>query len=195
MAQFISYDPNVEVTGAGVLSIVAALGADISPVLTLHGLASLKPDGWYPQQNWLNVLKAIHDRKVNAMFDLVSVGMKIPDKALFPPEINSIPSALLSLDVAYHMNHRGGEIGHYQARCIADNHIDVICDAPYPCDFDYGIIYGMVRRFRSAGAQFTVRHQDPGTCRQRGDNICTYHVTWEESLIPKRTAIAASQLA
>ena len=74
------------------------------------------------------------------MLDLVSIGMKIPETAVFPPEIDSIDSGLNSIDVAYHMNHRGGEIGVYQATTVSKQQIDVLCRNPYPDYFDYGII-------------------------------------------------------
>ena len=66
------------------------------------------------------------------MLALVSIGMKIPETAVFPPGIDSIESGLNSIDVAYHMNYRGGEIGVYQATTVSERQIDVLCRNPYP---------------------------------------------------------------
>jgi hypothetical protein len=178
MAQFIAFDPKVEAIGQAVMASLAGMGEAAKPFLKAHGLDDIQLAQWYLQQNWLDFLKDLADKKINAMPDMVSIGLKIPENALFPPEINSIPTALTALDVAYHMNHRNGEIGHYRAEVIGDSAIDMVCENPYPCDFDYGIIYGMVRRFRPTGVPFTVRHDDEAPCRKKGGDSCTYHVTW-----------------
>jgi hypothetical protein len=179
MAQFVAFDPNVEVRGETMLSTIASLGEQIRPVLAKHGLAVIEPEKWYPQQTWLDVLREVAAAKFNAMFDLVSIGMHIPENAAFPPDIDSIPAALASIDVAYHMNHRNGEIGEYRFVGVNDKQIDMICRNPYPDDFDYGIIYSMARRFRTAGSHFVVRHDDHAPCRKKGADSCTYHITWE----------------
>jgi hypothetical protein len=179
MAQFVAIDPNVETNGTTILSVVDGMGAEILPVLEAHGLVNLDPGDWVPQQQFLDTFREIAEGEYNAMFNLVAIGMKIPDNAVFPPEIDSIVSALHSIDVAYHMNHRNGEIGHYHCQVIGEKQIDLICENPYPCDFDYGIIYSMARRFRPTGSKFLVRHDDQAPCRKKGGDSCTYHVTWE----------------
>jgi len=104
--------------------------------------------------------------------------MKIPENAIFPPNIDSVIAALQSIDVAYQMNHRGGEIGDYRAIVINDHNVDLICNNPYPDDFDYGIIYGMARRFCPKDLQFTVYHDNDAPCRKTGGDSCTYHVVF-----------------
>lgn len=177
MAEYIAFDLNVEVNGQTILSTLDGVGDTVQPILKKHRLSNLQPDEWYPQQAWLDVLKEVHDGN---FLNLVGIGMKIPENAKFPPEINSIDSALKLLDTAYHMNHRNGEIGHYRYQPVGDHAIDVICENPYPSDFDYGIIYGLVKRFRPDGTHFKVVRQDT-PCRLKGDDQCIYHVTWEES--------------
>jgi len=44
---------------------------------------------------------------------LFAIGKAIPESAIFPPEIQGLEMGLSAIDIAYHMNHRGGEIGHY----------------------------------------------------------------------------------
>jgi hypothetical protein len=52
------------------------------------------------------------------------------------------------------------------------------CNNPYPSDFDYGIIYGFVRRFLPKGSDFVVQRKE-SPCRQKGDDMCIYDVTWK----------------
>src|SRR5512145_1083471 len=106
MVQFVAFNPGVEVSGAAIAAMTAGLGDAIKPLLAVYGLENFERDGWYSQQSWLDVFKAIDEHEVSATFDLVSIGIKIPESALFPAEIDSIPSALAAIDVAYHMNHR-----------------------------------------------------------------------------------------
>jgi hypothetical protein len=57
--------------------------------------------------------------------------------------------------------------------------MDPVCRNPYPCDFDYGLIYSMGRRFCQKNAQFTVYHDAELGCRKKGANSCTYHMIWK----------------
>lgn len=178
MAEFVAFEPTTEVLGQTLLSSIGAMGEQALPYLQQFKLENVQPEQWYLQQVWLDFMRTIGQKEYNGVFDLVGIGMQIPDRAIFPPAIDSIPSALASVDVAYHLNHRNGEIGHYHAHTIGENQIDMVCENPYPCDFDYGLIYGLVRRFRPSNVRFTVQHDDHAPCRQKGDQSCTYHVTW-----------------
>ncbi len=177
MAQFVAFAPGVEVNGTTVMSISAGMGALAAPILAAHGLGQTQPHDWYPQQAWLDAFKEIA-QSATKICDLVSIGMRIPENAIFPPDIDSIESALMAIDVAYHMNHRGGEIGCYRATLAGDHQMDLVCQNPYPCDFDFGIISGMSRRFCPKGLHVRVYHDDEAPCRQRGADSCTYHVIW-----------------
>jgi hypothetical protein len=178
MAQYVAFDPNVQVKGAAILATLHGMGREIyAPIAEKFGLAQVEADGWYPQQSWLDLLKAL-DTKSGGSLDLVAVGMNIPNTADWPTGITTLEQALYSIDQAYHFNHRYGEIGHYRAERISDQQVDVICDNPYPCYFDYGIVFSTARKFKPAGVGFTVVH-DKQTCRQRGDDACIYHVQWQ----------------
>jgi len=177
MTQYVAFAPDVEVNGATVLSITAGMGPASKPILAAHGFDNVKPDAWYSQQAWLDTFHEISQLPSNES-DLVSIGMEIPDNAMFPPDIDSIVAALQSIDVAYHMNHRGGEIGHYTATVVNDHQVDVVCDNPYPCDFDYGIIFSMARRFCPNGMFAHIEHDEDCPCRKNSADSCTYHVTW-----------------
>ncbi|MDY6935046.1 MAG: hypothetical protein SVZ03_12600 [Spirochaetota bacterium] len=194
MAQFIAINKDVEVNGETVLSIVAGMGVmhDLAlSILLKNGIDNPKQGEWYSQQNWLNAFKQI--LKEIGFNTLFSIGKKIPENANFPPEINSLETALKGIDVAYHMNHRlFGEqlfdpntgnmkegIGHYNYKKIDETKAMMVCDNPYPCDFDRGIIEAMTKRFKPQGSIIiSVTHDDSAQCRKEGANSCTYIVDW-----------------
>lgn len=150
----------------------------------------IDPKEWYSQQQWLDIFKIIAEKiGSNAMF---KIGKKIPENAIFPPEINSIEKALASIDVAYHMNHRNkngqilfnnknGEmlegIGHYGYEKIKDERkIIMKCENPYDCDFDRGIITAMANKYNPTAI---VNHDDTKECRKEGCKSCTYIIEWK----------------
>lgn len=105
------------------------------------------------------------------------VGSFIFDKVVFPPNIDSIEKAMTVIDTAYHMNHStnaAGRIGRYHWRSVGRTRGSMTCDTPYPCAFDLGIIETIARRFE---LEALVVHE-PGPCRHRGDDTCSYDVEW-----------------
>jgi len=179
MAQFKAFSANVEVNGETVLSVVDGMGAMkhmVTSILEEAGIRNPKPGQWYKQQSWLDAFKKISGSV--GPNTLSQIGQKIPENAKFPPDINTIEKALGAIDVAYHMNHRGGEIGHYSFKPEGPNQVTLECANPYPCDFDRGIITAMARRFAPAGNAVKVTHDDAKPCRKKGAESCTYHVSW-----------------
>jgi hypothetical protein len=147
----------------------------------------IERDSWYPLGNMLAAVEGIATNVgPRALFQM---GQHVPKHAPFPPTITDIRSGLASLDAAYHMNHRkNGKpmfdqatgrkmsgIGHYVTTDTGPRKITVVCDNPYPCDFDRGIIAGVAQRFERAAK---VTHDDHATCRKSGADSCTYHITW-----------------
>ncbi len=193
MAQFVAYRDGIEVSGQYLLTFVNCLGnyrEKAQAVFLNHGIDSLEPRKWYPQQAWLDGFKELAG-SLHAN-TLAVVGRKIPENASFPPEINEISLALKSIDWSYHLHHRiegkalfnyaTGEmqegIGHYSYEKDGTNRIIMTCTSPYPCDFDRGIIDSIAFRFRFPGTMPRVTHARPDQCRNTGHNSCTYTVEW-----------------
>jgi hypothetical protein len=177
MAEYVSFDPNVEVLGQSMLSVIAGMSASARPLLAKYGLDKLEAEKWYKLQPILDFYREISQSK-NAKLNLTSTGTKVPENAIFPPEIDSIQKAFLSLDDAYHINHRNGDIGHYTPTVVNSRQIDVLAETPFPCDLDYGIILGLARRFKPANGVLAVYHDTNTSCRKKGADSCLYHVTW-----------------
>lgn len=181
MAQYRSFAPGVEVNGETVYSIIDGMGgfrSQADRILTKHGIDTPQAGRWYPQQAWLDAFKEIAESV--GQTTLFNIGLRIPENAQFPPAIDSLGAALPAIDVAYHMNHRGGEIGHYAFERSGPKEVKLICNNPYPCSFDRGIITAFCRRFKPKGSLVaaTVRHDDSAGCRDKGGKSCTYIVSW-----------------
>jgi len=194
MAQFEAVDHNVEVNGQTVLSIANGMGIMKRmgfEILSAHNINDPKPEDWFPQQNWLNAFREISEQI--GPHTLLLIGKSIPDNAEFPPEIDGIEKALAAIDVAYHMNHRlygvplfnpqTGQmkegIGHYHFNKIGEKTAEIVCDNPYPCEFDKGIVEAMAKRFKPADSFLVnVKHDDSKGCRKNGAGSCCYTVTW-----------------
>ncbi|MBU1151685.1 hypothetical protein KJ632_02545, partial [Patescibacteria group bacterium] len=60
-----------------------------------------------------------------------------------------------------------------------ENTAEIICDNPYPCDFDKGIIESMARMFKpQKSLQVSVTHDNSEECRKKGHSECCYTVNW-----------------
>ncbi len=180
MSQFKAIDPRVEVNGQSILSILKGMASfqkSAVQILARHGLTDIKPDGWYNQQAFLDSFKEIYEKIGESTIH--AIGLKIPESAQFPPSIKTIEDALKSIDVAYHLNHRQGEIGHYLFTKTGEKSARLVCGNPYPCDFDRGIIEAMAQRFKPADAFLVqVQHDDTKPCRKQGADSCTYNISW-----------------
>lgn len=174
MAVFESFSPGVEVNGETVRSIVAGTGAfkdQAFKILEEDGIGDPRPGQWYSQQSFLDAFKAITQKLGPATS--FNIGKSIPENAQFPPGIDSIHKALSSIDVAYHMNHRGGEIGTYKYETIGENAAKMTCNTPYPCDFEMGIVEATATKFKPPGALVVVRQNAASS----GDT-CVFDITW-----------------
>jgi len=187
MAEFKSFESGTEVIGQVLEAFVAGFPKEAEAlglkILQKHGLSSPQSKQYYPLQNFLDAMKEISDSFTSQM--LFRIGEKIALHAVLPPAIEDLQMCLSSVDTAYHMNHRGGEIGRYDYKYLGKdptNGLDrarMVCHNPYPCAFDRGVIEGFVKRFRPAGAyDVVVRHDDSEPCRQHEGASCTYVITW-----------------
>ena len=177
MAQFQAFVSGVEVNGKTVLSFIKGMEhfeKIALQILKENGIENIKPEKWYCQQSWLNAFKKISE-KIGS-YALYCIGTKIPENAQFPPDINSLEKALEAIDIAYHMNHRGGEIGNYNFYKSLEGSLHLTCNNPYPCEFDRGIIEGIARKFIYKERYLVAKHDNSAPCRDKGDDLCTYNI-------------------
>jgi hypothetical protein len=94
------------------------------------------------------------------------------------------------MDVAYHLNHRKNGapmfdpatgamlegIGHIRTQFFDnERRATVVCEEPYPCEFDRGLITALANRFEPMAKTL---HDNSAPCRKKGDSSCTFHVSW-----------------
>lgn len=197
--EYKAFESGIEVNGQTVYAIVDGFGSFrrvAEKFLLEEGLGQRDVDGtyrlaldaWHSQDAWLRAFEHVAREVGQAV--LYDIGLKIPANAIFPEWVVDVPSAIKSVDFAYHMNHRKGGrvmfdpttgemlegIGHYGFTPDAKSKsITSVCENPYPCSFDEGILTAMARRF---DPRSKVTH-GTGACRRRGDLSCTYFVTYE----------------
>jgi hypothetical protein len=170
----------VKVMGRSVLAIVHGMEfsqSRVTKILLENGITTVKADQWYPLPAVLNSFRRIFEKVGPST--VRTIGRKIPDNAGLPPDIDTLEKSLRSLDMAYRMNHRGeGPIGSYYYQSMGSRHARIMCDNPYPCDMDQGILEGLGDKFRPKDSIRVRIEHDPRTCRLRGDTACTYDVIW-----------------
>lgn len=177
--------PNVEATGMGMMSYfdnvqAAQIAPIITPVLQKYGYKSvkdIKPDEWYPVQISLDIFKVLEENR-NATVNLVAIGMRLVQDQPVPEYIQTIPQALELLNTIYDVSIRNfPESEKYDIAILADTHVRLIDNSPYPHDLIYGFIYGLSRRYAPAERPPTVirTFQNPDTPNAAG---AVYDVTW-----------------
>jgi hypothetical protein len=182
MAEYVPFSSNVEVLGQTVLSCVNALPSYqnvMEQVLAKHGLADIMPDKWYSQERWLNAFRDIGKRY--GPHTLFLIGKAIPLNAKFPPNIDNLETALNSIDIAYKMNHRNGDIGYYKLLDLNHNRklATMECKNPYPSFFDMGIILSMARKFKSNPSDIVeISRDETQPSRLTGAMSCQYILKW-----------------
>ena len=196
--QFKPFEPGIDVYGSSLDAIVDAF--KLFPSIALkrlvsHGIGNVNArgevvidkEGWYPQSSWLAAFEGFAATVgTRALFQ---IGQNVPKHAIFPPAVNDIFRGIASIDVAYHMNHRkNGKpmfdpstgqktkgIGRYAMMEEGNRKIVSVCENPYPCDFDRGILTAIAVRFERTAR---VTHDDRAACRKSGMDSCTYQITW-----------------
>jgi hypothetical protein len=165
-------------------------------ILTKYRLGQISPDGtfvpdprpWWPLSSYLAALTNINE--VVGTSKMLEIGKLVHRHASLPPSLHDIYSAFDAIDAAYHLNHRkdgavmfdlaSGRalegIGHYRPKADPNGkRITVVCETPYPCDVDRGILWGFALRFE---ARAFVEHATASPCRKNGAASCTFAVTW-----------------
>jgi len=189
---------DVEVHGQDILSFMDALSLvpmlgerilDSEKIGTLVGkIYRIVPEEWYPLSDKIRILQGVLDTIGPSI--LKKVGEKIPENAIFPPDIDDIHKAIGLINIAYHMNHRKagkimydaatGEItkgiGYYGYEKIeGENKIISECANPNLSEYDEGIITAMAKRFEP---RVRVTLDDSKPTRRTGGNSCTFIITW-----------------
>ena len=184
------YKRQVEVSGQAIFPVIEALPAFLKEKtleVTKNKVGGLKPEEWYPQQAWLDVLKYIEDEM--GAFIMYHIGLAIPERVPLPSGINTLDLMLQMWSQAYQMNHRNSKIeGEY--RILEHNKESCMYRietyTPYPCDMDRGVLTTFVKNF-TQWAEIKVDLTKP--CKKFGEDtsefILKYHCLLYTSPSPR----------
>jgi hypothetical protein len=170
----------IEIKGQSIMAVVAAMSIvqkRALKILAQQGITPLESERWYPLESFLEVFRAIQAEI--GLNTIKAVGRKIPENAMFPPNIVTIEDGFRSIDVAYRMNHRGtGNIGGYHYSRTGERTAQMLCDNPYPCPMDEGLLESIGGRFRPQDSIWVRVEHQPGGCRKDGAASCTFNLSW-----------------
>ena len=174
---FVAGTPEAKVVGQVVQAFSENLAAErIAHLLPKHGLDNIDPEGWYPHQNWMNVLKDIAAEANDTETTFVAFGRKVVETAVMPPEMKTIEDALQALHAIHHLNLRNiPEDEGYHLEKLGPKHYLVHHNTPNPDSAIYGFIWGMAARFVGAAESFKVTRR-PDIQSDKGRSV--FEVKW-----------------
>lgn len=175
MKKYQASTPNAEIIGAALKPYYSAITHnDFKHILEQYDLNEIDPEQWYPQQLTLDVQKRIFQGEGGSQ-NLVAIGMKIIDDAIFPP-MNSLEEAVNAFASSYPMNFRNQSADDLiHAEFVDDQTIRVVNGSPHSDDMIYGYIYGLVRRFREENKSFSVEYEDISKRDSDEDTVFIVH--------------------
>lgn len=174
--------PIAELWGGALLGVVESLATvgvtqdRVEALLVKVGIRWPDPVGWYPLKAYLSFLTAVetdHGREA-----LRALGRAIPERAKFAPDLDGMERTLRVLDVSYQVNHRGTILGGYHPRLLTPNQAELVCDNPYPCDMDLGLIERLLERGAAGSPRASVVHRPGPSCRRLGARACVFDLRW-----------------
>ena len=178
------FDDSVEICGLAIKTLNSALKSiDKNSELARHYLKAVEiidfdPDHWYPQQKYLDILELVRNDLGNVA--LHKIGKMIPHDVAFPPNIKNLEEAYISIDVAYNMNHRGGNIGNYRYTKISDTGGKMICNNPYPAEFNKGLLEGVAENYLPEGKMFKIKYDSHYSLSESSANSSCFLIEWEK---------------
>lgn len=192
MAEYKTFESGIE-AGGNELPIVA-LGTlskqRKKEIIDKYGL-NTEEGAWNDLQSLLDAMKEIAE-SIGEM-NLFMIGKELMEGAKFPP-MDGLESALKSIDIAYHMNHRkNGKpmfdpntgqmtegIGHYDLVRFDEENKEamLVCHTPYPSKFEEGLIVQVARKFKPEGSFLKVQLDTTKETRREGGERCTFKITW-----------------
>lgn len=175
--KYVSPNPESRILGLALNAVLASIKLEeFSDLVEKNGLNHIDPNAWYPTQIVLNMYKAISEQP-NGSENLVSIGVKVYENAVLPPEIDTILAALHTLNAVMDLNMQNVETERYTIVEEDDRHIRVTETTAFPHDLIYGYFYGICRRFAPAGARFHIKRTYLNPENPDADGAI-YDITW-----------------
>ncbi|EFW89801.1 hypothetical protein ZOD2009_21502 [Haladaptatus paucihalophilus DX253] len=171
---------SIEVEGRAVSSIVRGVGSFSDAyerralsILEENGIPKPQPGEWYPMESYLDAFDKLAETV--GPRTVTKIGTKIPDVVEWPSAVDSVESALSSVDDVYQMNHRGGEVGYYEFEKTGETEGRMVCVNPYPPELNRGLITGVVETWGDEDADVEAVFRGS----RDGMQLVTYVVSWQ----------------
>lgn len=165
MDVFESPDPDAEVRGAAVESILTGVPGTFEPraeaILSENGIESLSETEWYLLQSYLDAYETIVADIGEVT--LQQIGRTTPETAEWPPGVETPFDALVSIDDAYQLNHRG-DVGGYEATRSGPTAAAVTTHTPYPCAYEHALVEATAEQFADGPAEATTERAEGADC-------------------------------
>jgi hypothetical protein len=142
----------------------------------LQYLDTINPEQWYPADDLIAFVRGVEKdqgvEKVKSCGKAIFYTLK--DK-LEQMDINSPLKALKSIENIYLQNNRGPSMGGW--RVVSATNCSAVLEnaTKIGCAFSEGVLIGAIKTFN--GNHVLIKHLK---CRDKGDDICLYEVTWTE---------------
>ncbi|GIK65125.1 MAG: hypothetical protein BroJett018_29190 [Chloroflexota bacterium] len=176
--------PDAKIIGLAIGAVVNSILFDeIKPFfeksMHAYGYSSIEinENEWYPLQMLLDTYKEISQSGGGSPL-LVSVGTKVIENAILPPEIDSIAKCVTLLRDISDLNLQNvpSEMN-YQDIQVEPKRLSFIDNTVFPHDLIYGYVFGIARRFKVPGTHPTVERtylnkENPDAAGAR------YLITW-----------------
>jgi hypothetical protein len=108
-------------------------------------------EAWYPLQLYFDICKDLKENAENFLI-LVAIGTKVIESAQFPPEINSVATAMKMLMDTHHMNLKNvPEHDGYHSLDVSEDRVTFVEQTSFPHDVMYGYIHGLAKRYTPEG--------------------------------------------
>lgn len=156
-----TFGPDAEVRGPALMSFTNSIqSSSFLPLLKQFGLADHDPMMWYPQQRLCDMFSLIEQFVLGSeLFHFIDIGMAVVNSVELPEPFASMPFPDINLawGTIYKVHHRGADVGHVRVELVEPYHLRIEAMTPYPHNCNYGIHYGIAKRFLPDSTKFTVQ--------------------------------------
>lgn len=195
MAQFISYNPNIEVAGVYVFSFINSMRRDIEyrqDVLARHGIVAQKDHVWYPLQAFLDAMKEIGE--TTGEMNLFIMGLSAIKNTPILANTN-LKDVLAMTNNRIHSLHRLDGKPMYNAatgekleglgNLVLTEFDDIngtatiTSNSPYPSKTEEGVFTGRLQQYKPTNSEFHQVKEDITKPRKsQGDESTTFILRW-----------------
>ncbi|MBE2268366.1 MAG: hypothetical protein IAE80_09050 [Anaerolinea sp.] len=96
---------------------------------------------------YLQVVYEIFEHEPDVMQNMISIGMRMAEHLVLPPEIDSLEKGLIAMEVSWRTNTRNTPPAIWSVKKLTATSFICTCSSPMPIDQEYGTVYGFVRKF------------------------------------------------